>query len=112
MSFARLLDDLAHERDRRASAREAALLVERIYRGGRPFRKAMSVLTAQASSLMKSMSADLAKAKAADKESAMERLAAISAKGNELAAAGMLTGHEGALLDGAIARANERIRQL
>jgi len=110
--FSRLIDDLARERDRRASARETAMLVERIRHGGRPFHKAIAGITAQLETMAKSMSANVARARATDKESAFERLAAISAKGNELAAAGKLTGEEGAYLDIVIAHTADRIRAL
>src|SRR5579871_3507658 len=108
MSFARLVDDIAHERDRRESFRHFELLRDRIRFSGRPFHKAIGAMTGNLRVIVKSMSANLAHARAADKESALERLAAISAEGNALAASGRLSAHEGALLDGAIARAADR----
>jgi len=112
MSFRRLLDDLARERDQRASAREAATLVERVYLGGRAHRRAMAGLAGELQVMTKAMTAAVVRAKATDKESAFQRLAEISQKGNEMAAAGKLSGEEGAFIDIAIAHMADRIRGL
>ncbi len=112
MSFSRLLDDLARERDRRAYDRDVAMTVDRIRFGGRPFHNAMSSLTGQLRSMAKAMTVDLAQARTTQRQDAIDRLADINARATALAASGQLSGHEGALLDGAIARAADRIRGL
>jgi hypothetical protein len=109
MSFSRLIDDLARERDQRGRMRDVAILTERNRIDGRSHRKAMRALTGELEVMAKSMHAAVVRSRVEQKQSALDRLAAISAEGNELAAAGKLSAYEGARLDGAIAAAADRI---
>lgn len=64
MSFARLLNDLAAERDRRASFRHLVAMSDRIKFGGRPFHKAMRSMIGELEVMAKSMTENLAQARA------------------------------------------------
>lgn len=108
MSFARLLDDLGAEQKRRAAARETAMLVERIYHRGRPFKAAVGELEV----MTKAMAVDMAQSRASQRQAAIAALANINRKATEMARAGELTGEQGAYLDIVIAHTAERIRAL
>jgi len=112
MSFSRLLDDLARERDRRERGRNLAFLTEKIRADGRAFSKSMRALTAQASVMVKAMNVDMAQNRATQRQDAIDTLARINEKATAMAASGQLSAYEGALLDGAIAAAADRIRAL
>jgi len=112
MSFRRLLDDLARERDRRAYDRDVAMTVDRIRFGGRPFHKAMSSLTGQLMVMAKAMTVDLAQARTTQRQDAIERLTDFNARATAAAASGQLSGEEGAKLDALIHEAALRIEAL
>jgi len=112
MSFARLLDDLAHERDRRERGRNLACLAEKIRVDGRAKSRAMRCLTAQAAEMIKSMRTDLAQTRAAQRRDAIDTLARINEKATAMAASGQLSAHEGALIDGLLHQAAMRVQAL
>jgi len=110
--FARLVDDIAAERDRRLAAREFATMMERIFRRGRPMRGLIGKLEV----MTKAMNADLEQIRARKREDTVRKattqLADINKRATALAASGGLTGEQGDRLDVAIAAAAQRIRAL
>src|SRR5579872_1614737 len=110
--FAELIKVIGVEYDRRQYDRNMARLGQRLREGGKRHHKAMAGLAGELETMAKSMNEAVAQVRVMDKASAFDRLAAISAKGNELAAAGKLTGEEGAYLDIVIAHTADRIRAL
>jgi len=110
--FAELINQIGVEFDRRQYGRNAARLGRRIREGGKRNRQTMAGLAGELEVMTKAMTANLVQTRAAQRQDAIDTLARINAKATEMASTGQLTGHEGALLDGAIARVADRIREL
>jgi len=110
--FAELIKVIGVEYDRRQYDRNAARLGRRIRDGGKRNHQTVAGLGRQLATMAKSMVGDLTEARQAQRQDAIAQLAAINDRATALAASGALTGEQGALLDGAIARAADRIRAL
>jgi hypothetical protein len=115
--FTALLADIFATADRvdrersnaRAQASDARATLMRA-KDNRYFAKSMSSLSTRLGDMAKSATAAAQRAHADHRARARERLAEINAQATTLAATGQLTGEQGALLDGAIARAAEGLR--
>ena len=112
MSFNSLLDDIARERDLRATARQAQFQIEEIRAGGRSHRKAMAGLAGELQVMAKAMTVDLAQARTDQRQTAIDSLARINTKATAMAASGELSGEQGAILDGLLHLAAMRVAAL
>ena len=115
-NFDALLDDLAERRDYLEFKREVATLGRRARDGADASRQRLTRLSAGLATMAKSTASEAAKMKAnnraAQRVRARRTLADISARATAAAASGQLTAEQAAILDGLIARAEERVGQL
>jgi len=112
MSFSKLLDDIARERDLRATARQAQFQIEEIRAGGRSHRKAIAGMVGELQVMAKAMTVDLAETRAGQRQAAADSLARINTRATEMARTGELTGEQGAILDGLLHLAAMRVAAL
>jgi len=110
--FAKLVGQIGSEYDRRQYDRNAARLGRRIREGGQRNHRDVAGLGKQLATMAKALTVDLTEARAAQRQNAIDTLAAINDRATEMARTGQISGEQGALLDGAIARAADRIRGL